>query len=128
MNPPSSLPQPLALVIEDDQQLAEIFSKALALADYHTEIIADGAMAMVRLSQVVPQLIVLDLHIPYIPGNKLLAKIRTDPLLQKTTVIVATADSIMAASLEDQADFVLLKPISFAQLRDIALRLKSARQ
>ena len=127
MNPPLSPTQPLALVIEDDVQLAEIFSKALALADYQTEIISDGAMAMVRLSQIVPQLIVLDLHIPYVPGNELLSQIRTDPLLKKSTVIVATADSVLAESLEDQADFVLLKPISFAQLRDLALRLKSSR-
>ena len=127
MNPPLSPTQPLALVIEDDVQLAEIFSKALALADYQTEIIGDGAMAMVRLGQVVPQLIVLDLHIPYVPGNKLLSQIRTDPMLKKSTVIVATADSVLAESLEDQADFVLLKPISFAQLRDLAMRLKSSR-
>jgi len=34
MNPPLSPTQPLALVIEDDVQLAEIFSKALALAHW----------------------------------------------------------------------------------------------
>jgi hypothetical protein len=37
-------------------------------------------------------------------------------------VIVASADPVMAQSLSDQADLVLIKPISFSQLRDLANR------
>jgi hypothetical protein len=38
-------------------------------------------------------------------------------------VIIATADARMAELLHEQADLVLLKPISFIQLRTLAERL-----
>jgi hypothetical protein len=38
-------------------------------------------------------------------------------------VIIATADPRMAEVLQEEADLVLLKPIGFGQLRDLASRL-----
>jgi hypothetical protein len=38
-------------------------------------------------------------------------------------VILATADSAMADFLHDKSDYVLQKPISFIQLRDLAGRI-----
>jgi hypothetical protein len=38
-------------------------------------------------------------------------------------VVIATADPQMADELQDRSDLVLLKPVSFNQLRDLAARL-----
>jgi hypothetical protein len=38
-------------------------------------------------------------------------------------VIIVTADARRAKELQDAADLVLLKPIGFMQLRDIAKRM-----
>jgi hypothetical protein len=40
-------------------------------------------------------------------------------------VIVATADSRQAEILQNEADIVLLKPVSPGQLRELALRVSS---
>ena len=45
------------------------------------------------------------------------------PRLASTSVVVVTADAIMGEQVRDQADFVLIKPTSFAQLRDLTARL-----
>ena len=37
--------------------------------------------------------------------------------------IIATADPRLAETLQDRADLVLLKPIGFSQMRDLAARL-----
>jgi len=117
---------PLALVIEDDQDQADIFAYALEMAEFETETIPDGRAALERLAQVVPDLVVLDLHLPYVSGDEILQYIRADARLADTKVLLATANPQMADVLQDQSDLVLLKPISFVQLRDLAKRLRPA--
>ena len=114
---------PYALIIEDDEDLATIFNEALEMAGCKTEVIQDGLVALERLAVTVPDLVVLDLHLPHIPGKKILKEIRADPRLAKTQVILATVDARLADSLRKQAQLVLVKPVSFIQLRSLAKRL-----
>ena len=115
---------PLALVVEDDKKQAVIFAQALNMAEFETEIVQDGKIALERLAEVIPALVVLDMHLPHITGDHILKAIRADERLSKTKVILATADPLMAEPLRDTSDLVLLKPISFSQLRDLAVRLR----
>jgi DNA-binding response OmpR family regulator len=115
---------PLALVIEDDPKLANIFAEALRAAEFEAEIVQDGQLALARLADIVPAVVVLDLHLPYISGKDILQSIRSDSRYNQTRVILATADPMMAEELRTEADLVLLKPISFTQLRDLASRLR----
>ncbi|MGC9358656.1 MAG: response regulator [Anaerolineae bacterium] len=118
----------LALIIEDDPDLATIFSEAVKAAGFKTEVIHDGDKALERLNATLPRVVVLDLHLPRVSGTDILRRIRTDKRLAETQVIVATADARMAEILHDQADLVLLKPISFIQLRTLAARLGSVKE
>jgi len=68
--------------------------------------------------------IVLDMHLPGISGIEILRQVREDPRLSSARVIASTADARLAETLEEKADLVLVKPVSFNQLRDLALRLK----
>ncbi len=116
----------LALVIEDYRDQAMVFATALQKAGFQTESIIDGAQAQQRLKEIVPALVVLDLHIPTITGEVLLRQIRSDPRLADTRIILATADALRAEVLRPEVDMVLLKPISFTQLSDLAARLLKA--
>ncbi|MFN8401306.1 MAG: response regulator [Anaerolineales bacterium] len=115
---------PLALIIEDDEDLAEIFGQALVAAGYSTEIIRDGLAAQTRIKDISPAVITLDMHIPQVSGDRLLQQIRADKRLMKTRVVVTTADAIMAENARGIADLVLIKPITFSQLRDLSARLR----
>jgi two-component system response regulator AdeR len=110
----------LGLIIEDDEDLSVIFSEALQAAGFKTEIIQSGDKALARLAVTAPDVVVLDLHLPRVAGMDILHQISADARLVGTRVIVATAHPRMAESLRDEADLVLLKPISFSQLRDLA--------
>lgn len=114
----------LALIIEDDEDLALIFAEALQAAGYEVETIADGLKAQQRLDEVTPYLVLLDMHLPHLSGAALLDKIRTDQRLCEAKVIITTADARMAETYGDRADFVMIKPISFVQLRDLTTRLQ----
>jgi DNA-binding response OmpR family regulator len=114
----------LALVIEDDMDLSEIFTKALQAADFEVETIHDGQIAEERLKEVVPNVIVLDMHLPHVDGATLLKQIHADERLSKVRIIIATADNVQAEFYRSMATIVMVKPISFSQLRDISARLK----
>lgn len=116
--------KPLALIVEDDRKLAEIFSLAIDSADFETEIVHDGSEALTRLAAIVPALVLLDLHLPNVSGRQILREIQADQRLAQTRVIITTADALMAEELRSLTDLVLLKPISITQLRDMAVRLR----
>ncbi len=113
----------LALIIEDDEDLCEIFSKALTKLGYKTEKILDGQEAIDRLKDAVPQLVVLDLNLPKVSGEKILAAIRADRRLDETFVIVSSAEDRKAEGTREDADIVLIKPVSYHQLGELAARL-----
>jgi DNA-binding response OmpR family regulator len=113
-----------AFVIEDDEDLSRIFTEALSAAGYQVETICDGAKAQQRLKEATPYLIILDMHLPTIDGAELLAQIRADDRLKGTRVIITTADALLGDYHRNNADLVLIKPISFSQLRDLTARYK----
>jgi CheY-like chemotaxis protein len=114
------------LVIEDDLDLAEIFVTALQGAGYEVDHAADGKLAQEKLKgERVPSIILLDMHLPHISGGDLLMNtIKPDERYNNTTIIITTADARMGDMYQNDVDFVLIKPISFVQLRDITARLK----
>lgn len=122
---PQPTTEPTALIIEDDPDLVNIFARALELSGYQTQTTVDGEGAMALLADAVPDIVVLDLHLPGISGKEILHNIRSDGRFQKTRIILATADYQTADDLRDDADLVLLKPISFKQLRDLSARLRT---
>ncbi len=121
--------KPLAIIIEDDQDLCEIFTQALQAANFATETIRDGKTAFQRIAEEpVPHTIILDLHLPHVDGTQILKQIKSDARTSNVRVVITTADTVSAELLRDEADFVLVKPISFAQLRDLAARLHPSRK
>ena len=116
----------IALVIEDDEGVAFIYTKAIETAGFEVEVIRDGNTALARLAVIVPHLVVLDLHLPCMEGTDILQQIRADARLAETRIIVVTGDPLAAEELQDRADLVLIKPVSFNQLHNLATRLVSA--
>ena len=102
--------EPVALIVEDDAKLADIFSSAVNAAGFVTVVAENGRIALDLLQNQTPVLIVLDLHLPGVSGSEVLTFIKPEAWL--------------AESLRAEVDFVLMKPISFAQLRDLTGRLR----
>src|SRR5262245_3908077 len=116
----------LALIIEDDEDLANIFAEALRSIDFGIENLADGNAALERIQSDgdIPFVILLDMHLPHVSGRDLLQVIKSDPRFVNTWIMITTADARLADDYRDQVDFALIKPILFGQLRDLVNRLK----
>lgn len=114
--------KPFALIVEDHLATAEFFATALSESGFETEIIRSGQAALSRLSAIVPDLIILDLNLPGVHGAEILTSVRRDERLAATRVIVATTHWEGAEQVEQEADLVILKPVGYEQLRDLASR------
>ncbi len=86
------------LLIEDDPGHARLIEKNVRRAGVANEIthVADGTTAMAHLfdrgdaTKTDPVLVLLDLNLPDMSGTDILARIKGDPLLKRTPVIVLT--------------------------------------
>ena len=115
--------QALAFIVEDSDLLAEYFAHVLQAAGYETEIAENGLIAQERLQEIIPDIVLLDLNLPFVSGEALLAQIRDDSRLNKTRVIIASANGTHAGQLDDRADLVLQKPINYHQLLILSAKL-----
>jgi diguanylate cyclase (GGDEF)-like protein len=117
--------KPFALIIEDDRDIAALFRHILDVAGYHTEIVLHGNEAVKRLNSTRPDVILLDLHLPGVPGEQILEKIHSDFRLRTVPVVVVTAFAEVANSLPVEPDLVLLKPVNLDQLSVLVQRLRA---
>lgn len=111
-----------ALIIEDEDDLAVLFAEAMRHAGFEPHIAHNGDQARASLLELLPWLVVLDLHLGGSSGADILQFIRGEARLAETHVIIASADERTVKLLEDKADLALVKPITFSQLRDLASR------
>jgi CheY-like chemotaxis protein len=86
------------LLIEDDPGHAKLIEKNVRRAGVANEIhhVADGTSALAHLfeageaSKSDPRLVLLDLNLPDMSGIDILSRIKADPVLKRTPVIVLT--------------------------------------
>ena len=81
------------LYVDDDRINLMLFENACAaLPEVHVSTAADGAEALEVTRQQVPQLLVIDLHLPDGDGIELLARLRREVGLQQVPAVLCSAD------------------------------------
>ena len=104
------------VLIEDDLEIRQLVSRALADAGHDIET-SEGALKGLELAvKGKPDLVILDLGLPDIDGTELLRMIRA---VSDVPVIIITArgsDEVVAKTLDAGADDYLVKPFSMVQL------------
>ncbi len=102
------------LIVDDDVYVAELMANYLGAADYEVITVNDSTLAMGKIGSFKPDLIILDLMMPNIPGMSLLAQIRNDATLDDVKVLVCSAKGFWydyRTCLEAGADGYLVKPV-----------------
>lgn len=111
------------LIIEDDLMLGNLFSQILKIKQYDVTLIQDGLNAMAYLQREVPDLILLDLHLPRMSGQDILTQIKQNKRFDGSKVAIITADVVHTKGLQGQADAVLAKPIRYKRLLQVCTEL-----
>jgi two-component system response regulator MprA len=106
------------LVVDDDPQLREALTRALALDGYDVTTASNGLKALESLARERPDLMVLDLMLPYVGGLDVCRTLREKG--DALPVLVLTArDEVgdRVAGLDAGADDYLTKPFALEELR-----------
>ncbi|NPV07336.1 MAG: response regulator transcription factor [Anaerolineae bacterium] len=110
------------LVVEDDPEMAELLASALD-EQYQVEQVSDGETALRRISESVPDLIILDLVLPGRHGIDVCGDIRSlcDAPILVVSGLTHVRDRVQA--LQAGADDYLTKPFSVDELLARAMAL-----
>ena len=110
------------LVVDDQLSARELLRAILSNAGYEVFEACDGVEAVNRASEVAPDLIMLDIHMPGLDGFAVCAELRADPRFEEVPIVAMTAglmrgehERAIAAGFSE----FLGKPISMAVLRGV---------
>jgi CheY-like chemotaxis protein len=111
------------LVIDDDRSIRELLSLHLANRGYDVAVAEDAIVGGRLALAAKPQLIIIDVNMPYLDGPDFVAALRGDPLTSDIPVVFLTSDEDIA----DRAGRLgavacLTKPIMADRLLDVVAR------
>lgn len=104
------------LVIEDEASVAKVLASAITTAGYDFTVSHTGESGLQRALEYRPELILLDLGLPDMPGLKVLKSLRT---WFEAPVLILTAndsDEDKVLALDTGADDYVTKPFSTSEL------------
>lgn len=109
------MPSPLLFVADDDPLLLGLLEHKLKGAGYRVETAENGQAALEGIRRSRPDAVVLDALMPVMDGFETLRRIKSDPMLKSTPVIMLTAlrqeEHVLNALKLGAADY-LAKPFS----------------
>jgi two-component system, OmpR family, alkaline phosphatase synthesis response regulator PhoP len=122
---------PTILVVEDDDNIAELLRFMLEREGHGVTVLVDGQAAHQHItSQSPPDLVVLDAMLPYRDGMALLATMRGQPSWSAVPVLMLTARSLerdIVAALDAGASDYVVKPFQPQEMLARVRRLLAGR-
>jgi CheY-like chemotaxis protein len=121
------------LLVEDNPHVAELVTDGLEGAArrdggrlaFVFDVVGDGQMALERLEQVSPDLIILDVYMPVMDGASFLRHLRAQKRTATTPVLALSAGgpSAREAAMAAGADVFLDKPIRLQEVLQTVTKL-----
>lgn len=109
------------LVVEDNELNLKLFCDLLRAHDFAAEPVRDGREAVARARDLMPDLIVMDIQMPYVTGYELILELKGSEELRAIPVMAVTAyagrddeERIRAAG----AEAYVSKPISLVRFME----------
>lgn len=113
------------LLVDDERDLLSLLDFNLRAAGFETVLATTGEQALAQLRRRVPDLVVLDLMLPDLPGTEVCRQIKSEPRTKHVPVVMLTAkgeEVDRVVGFEIGADDYVTKPFS---VRELVLRLKA---
>ena len=96
------------LIVEDDYNLGKIYTLSLEHAGYITILNNDGKNVFEAINEYNPDLLILDMHVPYSWGPDTIKALRDDPEKSAIKILITTADIVVGQTLRGQKEKVLI--------------------
>jgi two-component system cell cycle sensor histidine kinase/response regulator CckA len=103
------------LIIDDDSAMRSLLAQYVRELGLNVVEAENGLAGLARAREALPDVILLDLHMPLINGREILALLKKDPSLDSIPILVVSGsdeNDLAAACIEGGADDYLSKPIN----------------
>ena len=109
---------PLILIADDNRDIREFLEQAvLTPAGYRVRSVGDGLSALTLARELLPDLVITDLHMPGLPGLDLIRRLRQDrPTLPVILMTSEGSEQVAIETLRAGAADYLAKPFEAEQL------------
>jgi two-component system, OmpR family, response regulator MprA len=107
---------PRVLVVEDDDEIAQVLQRSLRLEGYEVRVAADGEAALDQSAAFNPDLVILDLGLPKLDGMEVARRLRS---ADDVPILMLTARDALESRVEGLdagADDYLVKPFERQEL------------
>ena len=107
---------PRVLVVEDDEEIAQVLQRSLRLEGYEVRVAGDGETALDQSAAFNPDLVILDLGLPKLDGMEVARRLRS---ADDVPILMLTARDALEARVEGLdagADDYLVKPFERQEL------------
>jgi two-component system, sensor histidine kinase and response regulator len=106
------------LVVDDSLDNLLLLQTALEIEGYEVEVATDGKVALDKIRDSPPDLVLLDVMMPVMSGYELTRRIRQDPTLSKIPIVLVTAynEIMRTPGKMIEADDFICKPIDIDEL------------
>ncbi len=113
------------LLVEDEADLRQVLAFNLQHAGHDVALASDGLAALAMVKERKPDLIILDLMLPGLPGAEVCRTVKADPTTREIPLLMLTAKSEeidRVVGFELGADDYVAKPFS---IRELVLRIQA---
>jgi two-component system phosphate regulon response regulator PhoB/two-component system alkaline phosphatase synthesis response regulator PhoP len=113
------MPSSRILIVEDEESLARMIAEALSRQGYECDLAFDGDSALCAVSEMPPDLVILDVMLPRLDGFEVARRIRAGRASRGIPIIMLTArdaEEDVLAGFEAGASDYVRKPFSIAEL------------
>lgn len=108
--------QARVLIVEDDEDIAQVLQRSLRMEGYETRIAADGEAALDVAAEYIPDLVVLDLGLPKLDGMEVARRLRAHDDVPILMLTARDAVESRVDGLDAGADDYLVKPFERQEL------------
>ena len=105
--------RPLALVIEDSDDIRELYALVLQLDGYIVAQARDGRDGLQQARDLAPDVIITDLAMPIMDGWEMVRRLRADPRTRHIPIMACSAHDARHRTDGSAPDIVLRKPFAF---------------
>lgn len=119
------------LLVEDTEDNRQVMKKLLELSDFQVVEATNGREAVEIARQVQPQIILMDLSLPYVDGLAATRQIRRLPGLSKVPIVAVSAHDTTdfhSDALDAGCNAYVTKPVYYPELEELVNRLVAESQ
>jgi chemosensory pili system protein ChpA (sensor histidine kinase/response regulator) len=111
---------PTVLVVDDARSVRELLNLRLSHAGYRVLLAEDAVVAAARVLERVPDIIILDVQMPYMNGYEFLTALRADAATREIPVVLLTSTTDVAVHARELGAVAYLsKPVAAERLLEI---------